>query len=151
MLGTLNDMQMERLLHSNVIGRIGCHADGLTYVVPVTYFFYEGCIFGHTTEGMKMNIIRKNPEICFQVDQIYDKAHWQSVIAWGKFVELEKKEAIRALHILAEGLRPYYVSRTSVPEDSGFGVIDEFPNNQINSVVYRIDITKKTGRFEKRS
>ena len=151
MLGTLSDIQIDRILHNNVIGRIGCHADELTYVVPVTYFYFNGSIYGHTTEGMKMDMIRKNPKVCFEVDQIFDNAHWLSVIAWGEVVELEGEEAIRGLQILSEGLWHYYVSRTNSTGAIGFGVVDEFPNNQINRVVYRIDLSKKTGRFEKRS
>ena len=151
MIGTLSENQMDRLLHNNVIGRIGMHADDTTYVVPVTYFYFDGYIYGHSTIGMKLNMLRKNPKICFEVDQIFDFAHWQSVILWGTFVELKGSEAIRGLQILEEGLSFHYISHTSSPEGKGFGFIDDFPNDQINSVVYRIDITKKTGRFEKRS
>ena len=41
MLGKLNEKQVEELLKSQLIGRIGCHANGVTYVVPVNYF-YDG-------------------------------------------------------------------------------------------------------------
>jgi len=35
MLGALNEDQIETLLRELPVGRIGCHADGITYVVPV--------------------------------------------------------------------------------------------------------------------
>jgi hypothetical protein len=35
MLGKLNDKQVEELLKTNLVGRIGCHAVDLTFVVPV--------------------------------------------------------------------------------------------------------------------
>ena len=66
MLGSLNQTQIDHVLQSNVIGRIGCHADDLTYVVPVTYAYYGGGIYGHTVEGLKMKIIRKNPSLSEQ-------------------------------------------------------------------------------------
>ena len=39
MLGTLSSEQIEQVLRSEVIGRIGCHASGKTYVVPITYAY----------------------------------------------------------------------------------------------------------------
>lgn len=48
MLGMLNDAQIENVLQSLVIGRIGCHANGRTYVVPVTYAYDGKYIYGHT-------------------------------------------------------------------------------------------------------
>jgi len=34
MLGTLNEEKPEELLAAGMHGRIGCNADGITYVVP---------------------------------------------------------------------------------------------------------------------
>lgn len=41
MLGTLTRAQIDGLLQQSTVGRIGVHADGKTYVVPVTYV-YDG-------------------------------------------------------------------------------------------------------------
>jgi nitroimidazol reductase NimA-like FMN-containing flavoprotein (pyridoxamine 5'-phosphate oxidase superfamily) len=41
MLGQLNPDQIEALLKSEVLGRIGCSANGIVYVVPVTYTTME--------------------------------------------------------------------------------------------------------------
>ena len=37
MSGELNNTRVENILKTQFIGRIGCHANGITYVVPVTY------------------------------------------------------------------------------------------------------------------
>ena len=69
MTGELSQEQMEALLRSQVTGRIGCHADGRTFVVPVTYAYGEdGYIYGSTGEGLKVALMRKNPRVCFEVD-----------------------------------------------------------------------------------
>jgi len=62
MLGILETDQIEDLLGSQVVGRIGCHADDLTYVVPVSYAYDGSCIYAHSEEGMKIAIMRKNPQ-----------------------------------------------------------------------------------------
>jgi nitroimidazol reductase NimA-like FMN-containing flavoprotein (pyridoxamine 5'-phosphate oxidase superfamily) len=75
MLGKLNEEQMDYLLSSQVTGRLGCYADGRVYVVPVTYVYDGEFIYGHTREGLKVEIMRKNPSVCFEVDAIQNMAN----------------------------------------------------------------------------
>src|SRR5690349_12609268 len=96
MIGKLSPTEIEDLLKHEIIGRIGCHADDVTYVVPVSYAYDGKYIYGRTHEGMKINIMRKNPKVCFQVDRMMDMANWKSVIAMGEFHELTEPEARRA-------------------------------------------------------
>jgi uncharacterized protein len=53
MLGKLNPDQIEQVLRSQEVGRIGCHAGGTVYVVPITYLYDEGYIYAHT----RLNLI----------------------------------------------------------------------------------------------
>ncbi len=53
MLGKLRDSQIDTLLISQIIGRLGCRADNHTYVVPVTYAYDGEYVYGHTQEGKK--------------------------------------------------------------------------------------------------
>lgn len=97
MLGKLSDKQIDELLFSQSIGRLGCYADGKIYVVPVTYVYDGQNIICHSREGMKLEMMRKNPDVCFEVDKMENMANWQSVIAWGTFVELNGEEAELAI------------------------------------------------------
>jgi uncharacterized protein len=55
MLGTLNDNQIGDALNAQVIGRFGCHAKGITYVVSVTYTHDAENIYAHSAaKGMKI-------------------------------------------------------------------------------------------------
>ncbi|MFY7880631.1 MAG: pyridoxamine 5'-phosphate oxidase family protein, partial [Lacibacter sp.] len=85
MLGELNESQMNNLLSSQVVGRIACADDAQPYIVPVTYTFDGTYIYGQTNEGLKLDILRKNPNVCFEVDQMNDMANWQSVVVYGTF------------------------------------------------------------------
>nr|WP_321230186.1 pyridoxamine 5'-phosphate oxidase family protein [uncultured Psychroserpens sp.] len=148
MLGDLNNKQIEHVLHSLIIGRIGCHADNRTYVVPVTYAYDGKYIYGHTKEGLKINIMRKNPMVCFEVDVIENMSNWRSVIAWGKFEELKTpEERIESLKILMDTVMPLMTGETTISHsmnDSHQKTIEA-----MKGVVYRIELTNKTGRFEK--
>ncbi len=150
MLGKLNSFQCERLLLTQTYGRLGCHADEQTYVVPISYVFEDGKIFGYTVEGMKIRMMRKNPKVCVQVDLIEDLAHWQSVIAWGEFRELKGREADDALQLLTSRLHPFRNSATSRPKHSLDQVQEAYgPKSQM--ITYEIKIREMSGRFEKTS
>jgi uncharacterized protein len=147
MFGKLSAEEIETLLHHQVVGRLGCHADGFTYVVPISYGYDGKFIYGHTVEGMKINLMRKNPNICFEVDTLENMANWKSVIAWGEFEELNeepgRREAIQKLH---ERVLPMIASATT--KLSGDWPFTPKNTRTISGIVFRIKLTEKTGRFE---
>jgi nitroimidazol reductase NimA-like FMN-containing flavoprotein (pyridoxamine 5'-phosphate oxidase superfamily) len=51
MHGELHGDQVEDVLRSQVIGRIGCHVNGRTYVVPVMFAYDGECIYGMVPQG----------------------------------------------------------------------------------------------------
>lgn len=50
MLGELNTDMIEGLLKSQFLGRIGCHAKGVTYIVPVHYAYEAPYIYAHSVK-----------------------------------------------------------------------------------------------------
>lgn len=150
MLGELNKAQIEQLLKSEVIGRIGIYADKKIYVVPISYAYEEGYIYGHSKDGMKVKMMRKNPHVCFEVDVMQNMANWQGVISWGEFEELKDiKEQKRAMKILMDRMMPLMTSETAHPSH-GLGKGHNEDVKAFTAVVFRIKLTEKTGRFEKR-
>lgn len=149
MLGELTITQIEHLLFSNRIGRIGCHADDITYVVPITYAYDGTYIYGHTKEGMKIDMMRKNPKVCLEVDEMENMSNWRSVIAWGEFEELKKPEdRKKSMNILWDHIMPYMTGETTV-NDSMRDAHGKFIE-AMQGVMYRVKLSKKTGRYEKR-
>jgi uncharacterized protein len=148
MFGKLNADQIEELLKSQIIGRIGCHANGVTYVVPVSYAYDGTYVYGHTYEGMKVDMMRKNPMICFEADDTKNLANWQSVVAWGEFEELKDgKERDEAVQKLVGRVLPVISSETMHLSPQW-----PFPAENaadVTGIVYRIKLTEKTGRYEK--
>ena len=147
MLGKLNTRQIENIIYSETIGRLGCEADGKVFVVPLTYAFDGNHLYFHTIEGMKVSMMRKNPQVCFQIDQIDDPAHWRSIILWGKYEELDGDEAEEAIVQLLNRLHPLMASETSRPKhglDKRQGRVSKV------QVTFRIKIEEASGRFEKR-
>jgi nitroimidazol reductase NimA-like FMN-containing flavoprotein (pyridoxamine 5'-phosphate oxidase superfamily) len=150
MFGNLNSSEIEELLHRETVGRIGCYADGMVYVVPISYAYDGAFVYACTQEGMKLNMMRKNPKICFEVDSFNDMGNWKSVIGWGDFEELEgEPDREMALNELHHRVLPMSSSATAI-------LSSEWPFaptnlGSIKGVVFRLKLTRKTGRFERNS
>ncbi|MFL5741590.1 MAG: pyridoxamine 5'-phosphate oxidase family protein [Flavisolibacter sp.] len=147
MLGQLKTEQIEEFLSNHIIGHLGCHADGKSYVVPISYAFDGDHIYCHTHEGKKIEMMRKNPSVCFQVDDLHDLSNWNSVVLWGRFEELHNdKDRNDALQILMNRSLPFNSSSlTQLGANWPFSPAD---TRDIKGIVFRIRIEEKTGRFE---
>jgi len=79
----LTQNEIRRLLVQYSHGRLGLSVNDEPYIVPVAYVYSEGAIYFHTRkEGKKVDFIRKNNRVCFEVDE-WQKA-WASVICHGR-------------------------------------------------------------------
>lgn len=147
MLGELNQEQIDHVLYSNILGRIGCHAHGRTYIVPINYVYDGDSIYAHSLQGMKLRMMHENPEVCFEVDHIDNLANWRSVVAWGRFEELEGEEAARAVQLLMKRMVTIVASGEAVHE---LVETDKYLPARLHNVasVYSIHLSEKTGRFE---
>jgi len=148
MLGELNEQQIDALLRQQITGRIACHANGITYIVPVNYVYDGAYIYGHSAIGKKMEMMRQNPQVCFEIDDIKSIFKWQSVIAWGTFEEVgEIAERQRIMQALTHRIMPLSVNPANHPSH-GIAENDSDIGTNIDLIVYKIAVTKKTGRFE---
>lgn len=148
MQGELNKSEIENFLKNNFIGRIGCHANGVTYVVPVSYAYHNKTIYVHTFEGLKVSMMRENPKVCFQADKMHGIADWESVITWGTYEEInDAGKRAEALKFLAERELPHIASQTvKLTSEWPFSPRDF---NDIEGIVFKITLDEKTGRYER--
>ncbi len=69
-------------------GRIACARDNQPYALPL-YFAFDGAyLYGFTTLGKKVEWMRANPKVCFEIDEVESHDQWMSVIVFGKYEEL---------------------------------------------------------------
>jgi hypothetical protein len=152
MLGTLDDSDIEDLLKTERFGRIGCSSQDRAYVVPISYAYDGEAVYGHSIDGLKLKMMRENPEVCFQIDSVEAVNNWRSVIAWGRYEELTGPDAMRGLKLLMArfssllGLDPNAPPPPHGPRAVGHGHAAGMP---ADAFVYRIVLREKTGRFER--
>ena len=147
MFGELTEIQIDSLLRSQCIGRLGCHAGGKTYVVPITYLFDGENLISHTSEGMKIEMMRENPNVCFEIDCIENMGNWESAIIWGVYEELQGYDARLAMQKL---ITSFKLLLTPDKNNPTHGIEEhQLESGGSKSIVYQIKIVEKTGRFEK--
>jgi nitroimidazol reductase NimA-like FMN-containing flavoprotein (pyridoxamine 5'-phosphate oxidase superfamily) len=131
----LPDDGIEDLLRTSIVGRIACcghgtAGDGRPYLVPLAYGYDGESIYAHSGPGRKLDLMRAEPRVTFEVDAAEASDRWRSVIADGTFAEIrdaeERQRALRTMY------RPPAEIPTLAPE----------------IVVFRIRITRRSGRYE---
>ena len=135
MVAELNETEIDEFIYSQVIGRVGCYADGKVYVTPITYAYDGEYIYGYTREGKKIKMMRKNPEVCFEIDQMYNMFEWKSVVIEGVYEELTLENRGQALDSLTNRIMPFLQIDTRHPKIYAD-----------DTIAYRIKVLKKTGR-----
>ena len=97
-----------------VVCRLGmCDLDGIPYIVPLNYgyefFGNMPCLYFHgAQQGKKVDIIKTNPVICFEIDNPLGvkmsntpeghSFYYQSIVGWGRMEILtENADKIYAL------------------------------------------------------
>src|SRR3989304_6219987 len=86
--------EIDQFLTCARVGRPGVSLKDGPYIVPVGYVYSNGKIFFHTCkEGLKMDTIKRNPNVCFEVDEaLSDASMFKSVIAFGAAEIIDDEE-----------------------------------------------------------
>ena len=103
---------MEAIIQETKVCRTGLCDGGKPYVVPLNFGYRDGKVYMHSAvEGRKLDIIRKNPDVClvFEVDMKKKSGpeacsfttKYRSVTAWGKAsIPEEPEEKAFGMNIL---------------------------------------------------
>jgi uncharacterized protein len=148
MLGILQNEAISEILSTQYIGRIGCYAQNQIYVVPITYVYAENTIFCYSNFGMKIKMMRQNPYVCFEVDDLSDMGNWKSVICWGNYEEVKTTEDKEA--ILARLLSHVHPLQSGAGALANSNPLWPFAFNEIktsNGIFFRLNIEEVTGRY----
>ncbi|HYJ12783.1 MAG TPA: pyridoxamine 5'-phosphate oxidase family protein [Thermomicrobiales bacterium] len=131
----LGEEDIERLLRTALVGRIACCAtavDGQArpFLVPLAYGYDGRSAYAVSGPGRKIQLMRAQPLVTFEVDEAFAEDRWASVIADATYEELTSDEDRSYTH------RVLYGDQSDRPP---------FTSDQI---VYRLLLERKTGRFE---
>ncbi len=136
-MGTIHELPaegIEALLRTAIVGRIACcgHGvveDGRPHLVPLAYGYDGEAIYAHSGPGRKLDLMRAEPRVTFEVDEAAAPDRWRSVIAEGTFEEIaDPRQRESALAVI-------------------YGT-DGAPDLGSQTVVFRVRLTSRSGRYE---
>lgn len=126
--------EIVEIIEKAPVCRLGLCQDNVPYVVPMNFGYRDGCLFLHCAkEGRKMDMIRANPRVCFEIDMDVEVVRAEQPCDWGmKFASVigfgtasvledpeEKKGGLDAImeHYSSKPQHPYpefYLKHTAV-------------------------------------
>tara|TARA_R110000744_G_scaffold63442_1_gene130498 strand:+ start:2029 stop:2490 length:462 start_codon:yes stop_codon:yes gene_type:complete len=144
----LDKKECVALLEENYIGRLAYISGGSPHIVPITYFYdpETNSITSYSSEGHKIQEMRKNIAVCLSIDEIASISNWKSLLVQGTFEELSSIDAKHMLHQFSDGVKN--VIRKKYGENPN--CISEFSakiDTEDAPIVFRIHITELTGKI----
>lgn len=126
------------LMSNKALARLACSNDGMSYVVPISIRYVDGCILSFSRPGKKIEWMRRNDRVCVEIDEIWDKRQWKCVVAEGRFHELtEMIERERAWSLLQKNFDWW--------EPGGFKTTSQTVHESLDPVYFKIEITSMSG------
>ena len=136
--------ELESIIRGAIVCRIAFSLKDVPYIVPVNYGYQDNCLFFHSAfEGRKIDILRQNNRVCFEMEVDVEvvesdspckwSTKYRSVIGHGKATLIEdSEEKKKAMDII---LAHYGAT------------IHDYPANNIGKfVVIKIEIESMTGK-----
>lgn len=135
------------LLENNYIGQLAYVSGASPYVVPITYYYDKAThtITSYSSDGHKLDAMRKNPSVALGVSEITSVANWQSVLVHGSYVELEGIDAKHMLRQFSDGVKSI-LKRTKGKETQFISEFSAKIEAEKIPVVFRIQIDAITGK-----
>lgn len=151
MITDLTQDECEKILKENHYAHLGYIENGEPSVLPITYLYRDGFLYGFTGKGHKLDIMRNSPNICIQVEQIESAAHWSSVLCWGEFEEITDQDTIEEMVLLFADQHGQILTREKTTSVSPLvkAALQERINQIKTGVLYRMKPNRMTGKGEK--
>lgn len=135
----MTDRDAIDLLAKAGYGHLGCSLGDRPYVVPIQYVYDNSFVFMYTNDGKKAEILRSNPHVCLQVEEVVDNGNWRSIVADGTAEQVTN-------HTEAEAIIQLMNSRITTPTPA-MGIT--WVNNWISAkkeMIFKIRIEHLSGR-----
>lgn len=147
----MDEADVVRFLLEAKIGRLGISQNNEPYVVPVLFVYdlETEAIYVHSSKkGRKIEMIRKNPKVCFEIDEMSNiiigkspcncKVIYRSVIVFGEASFIDN--SLEKTKVLNTFMRKYANETNRIP------VTSEMTNN---TQIIMVKIISKTGKENK--
>jgi uncharacterized protein len=77
------------MLSSHHVGRLAFAFRDRVDIEPISYLFQDDWIYARTSPGTKLQVVRHNPWVAFEIDEIESRFDWRSVVVHGTIYFLD--------------------------------------------------------------
>jgi uncharacterized protein len=130
--------ESETLLARNHVGRIAFSFHDSVDIRPIHYVFDDGWLYGRTSPGDKLVMLRHNQWMAFEVDEVKGPLDWKSVVVRGTFYLLRDEGSVHDVRLYEKGLAAV---RTLAPD-----ALTDRDQLGFRTEVFGISIDSITGR-----
>ena len=80
----IDKSEIESIIRKSMVCRLGLADNGKPYVIPLCFGYDKGALFFHSAkEGRKIEILKKNNQVCFEFDIAPEVKAGKTACAWG--------------------------------------------------------------------
>lgn len=141
----INDnARIEQIIDKIKVCRLGLTDGYEPYIVPMNFGYKDGVLYFHSAaEGRKIELIKKNPIVCFEMDRLLKMVKAKEACDWGAQYEsvmgVGKAQILETLPEKKQGLdiiMAHYSDRSF-----------EYPEKMLKkTAVLKVTITRITGK-----
>jgi nitroimidazol reductase NimA-like FMN-containing flavoprotein (pyridoxamine 5'-phosphate oxidase superfamily) len=78
-----------QLLTSHRVGRLAFTFRDRVDIEPISYLYSDGWVYARTSPGTKLEVVRHNPWVAFEIDDVESRYDWRSVVIHGTIYFLD--------------------------------------------------------------
>lgn len=139
MIREMSEYDIRNMIQHTQLGRLAYVLDNRPYILPLSFRFSGGSLYCFTTEGHKIDALRKNDAVCILFDQIESRTNWRTVVLNGRYREIEREDEKNSIVALMASeptwWEPAYTK--TVAKDGH--------ERKLAPVFFRVDIESATG------
>ena len=76
--------EIEAIIERATVCRLGLSVDNVPYIVPLNFGYKDRCLYFHSAkEGRKIDMIKSNDNVCFEVDTETELIKSNNPCKWG--------------------------------------------------------------------
>ena len=135
---------IEEILQQGQVCRLGFVDRNVPYIVPMNYGYQDSALYFHSApEGRKIDLIRANPLVCFEVDELVKMNKAANACDWGaSFKSVIGTGTARLLETLAEKKAGLDIIMAQY-SDRSF----DYPDEKLaKTAVIKVEIHEMTGK-----
>jgi len=136
-----------KIIRSSQVCRLGLADDNKPYIVPLCFGYKDNTLYFHSAqEGKKVEIIKKNPNICFEFDQDSKVVQAEKPCSWGvKYKSIIGFGKVQILESLNEKREALKIIMSQYSPDN-----HEFKDSAITKTfVFKVEVSEITGKQAK--